>query len=179
MIKGLEMGQQTDMGDTLVYLQIPPRYAGEVDDDGVRNAVAAVARLVPVAEGTSFSVPFRLSIVLVDDDTMRQLNRDYRGVDSSTDVLSFGSAGDEFQSVDEEEGSYLGDVVISFPQAKAQAERAGHALMGEISLLVVHGVLHLLGYDHADGEQKALMWLQQAQVMRDLRLEGVLPTEDD
>jgi probable rRNA maturation factor len=91
-----------------------------------------------------------LSLIITDDETVHKLNRQFRGVDAPTDVLAFG-AGDEGQFVSAPESPpYLGDVVISYQRALAQAEEVGHAVSEELKLLVVHGVLHLLGYDHQE-----------------------------
>jgi probable rRNA maturation factor len=110
-----------------------------------------------------------LTVVLTDDAQLHQLNRDYLGVDAPTDVLSFPSS-----EIDPESGtSYLGDVLISMARAQAQAQSAGHLLEAEVQLLVVHGVLHLLGHDHAVSEDKARMWAAQAQVLEKLGLAGL------
>src|SRR5512141_671466 len=87
-----------------------------------------------------------LSIILADDARLHELNLNYLGVDAPTDVLSFPAS-----ETDPETGArYLGDILISVPRAQEQADAAGHDLAGEVQLLVVHGVLHLLGYDHAE-----------------------------
>ncbi len=102
-----------------------------------------------------------LTLVVSDDDAIRELNRNFLGNDSPTDVLSFPA-----NEMDPETGRrYLGDVIISLPRAREQAEGAGHLVEAELQLLVIHGVLHLLGYDHAEAEEKALMWAAQAQVL--------------
>jgi len=107
-----------------------------------------------------------LSVVLADDTQLQDLNRQYLGTDAPTDVLSFPSG-----DADPETGeTYLGDVILSVPRAKAQASAAAHPLEAEVQLLVVHGVLHLLGYDHAEAPQKAAMWAAQAQVLKSLGL---------
>ena len=86
-----------------------------------------------------------MTIVLTDDAQLHELNREYLGVDAPTDVLSFPAA-----ESDPETGTpYLGDILISIPRAKQQAEAAGHSVEDEVQLLVVHGTLHLLGHDHA------------------------------
>ena len=102
-----------------------------------------------------------LTIVLTDDAQLRELNHKYLGVDATTDVLSFASG-----EADPETGkTYLGDVVLSVPRARAQATVAGHKLEAEVQLLVIHGVLHLLGYDHAEAVGKAKMWAAQDQAL--------------
>lgn len=102
---------------------------------------ALLGELAP--ESRSFAVRF------VGERTMRDINRRYRGIDRSTDVLSF--PGDEGP-----EGRHLGDVVISVPSARHQAGERGHASEHEVRLLLIHGVLHCLGYDHEadDGEME-------------------------
>ncbi len=116
--------------------------------------------------------PAALSIVITGDGTVRRLNRTYRGVDAPTDVLAFGSADDPFA------GPYLGDVIISFPQAARQAQSAGHPVEAELQLLVVHGVLHLLGHDHAEPDERAAMWTAQAAVLRALGTPVTNPTPE-
>jgi probable rRNA maturation factor len=110
-----------------------------------------------------------LSIVLTDDARLQQLNRDYLGLDAPTDVLSFPAS-----ETDPETGiPYLGDILVSVPRAEAQAQTAGHPLEAEVQLLVVHGVLHLLGYDHVKPREKADMWAVQAEVLDELGLAGI------
>jgi probable rRNA maturation factor len=110
-----------------------------------------------------------LTIVLADDARLKKLNQDYLGIDATTDVLSFPAS-----EADPETGAtYLGDVLISIPRADEQAQLAGHSLESEIQLLVVHGVLHLLGYDHAGLEEKARMWKAQAEVLEGLGLSDI------
>lgn len=117
--------------------------------------------------------PFQVSLVLADDATVRDLNHQYRGLNETTDVLSFSvdhpgqwEGPDDVQRVSEtdelfimprEESGYLGEVVISYPQAQRQAIQAGHPLERELAMLAIHGILHLLGYDHAVSEQEAAM----------------------
>ncbi len=107
-----------------------------------------------------------LSIVIEDDAHLQALNKEFLDIDAPTDVLSFPS-GEEVP--DPETGRvYLGDVIISYPRAEEQSMAAGHTLLAEMQLLVVHGVLHLLGYDHAESEEKARMWVTQAEILHDL-----------
>ena len=114
-----------------------------------------------------------LTIVLTDDAQLLELNRQYLGVDAPTDVLSFASG----EADPETGGIYLGDVVISVPQAQVQAAAAGHKLEAEVQLLVVHGVLHLLGYDHAKAADKAEMWAAQGRALDNLGLTEIVITE--
>lgn len=115
--------------------------------------------------------PVGLTIVLSDDRQLQALNRQYLDIDAPTDVLAFPAG-----QMDPESGAlYLGDVLISEPRARAQAQAGGHALEAELQLLVVHGVLHLLGYDHADEDEKAHMWAAQAAALESLGLELTPP----
>jgi probable rRNA maturation factor len=110
-----------------------------------------------------------LTLVLTDDEQLHQLNRDYLGVDAPTDVLSFPAS-----ETDPETGRrYLGDILLSVSRAESQARAANHPLEDEARLLVVHGVLHLLGHDHAEAEEKSKMWKAQAEVLKSLGLSGI------
>ena len=110
-----------------------------------------------------------LTIAVTGDDQIQALNRQYRGVDSPTDVLAFGQATAETRvAAMPGAPAYLGDVIISYPRAETQAGSGGHSAMDEMLLLVVHGVLHLLGHDHATRGQKRKMWAAQDQVLREL-----------
>jgi probable rRNA maturation factor len=105
-----------------------------------------------------------LSLALGDDEQIRRLNRQFLGIDAPTDVLAFpGSEIDPDSRVE-----YLGDVIISYPRALAQSIVAGHSVEDELCLLVVHGVLHLLGYDHSNEQEKAAMWALQDQILAQL-----------
>lgn len=102
-----------------------------------------------------------VSITFVDDGAMRELNREHRGIDQPTDVLSFSqleSGGDEPPLlVDDESTTLLGDVVVSLERAELQAGEYRHSLEREVGFLVVHGLLHLLGYDHQSPEEEERM----------------------
>jgi probable rRNA maturation factor len=105
-----------------------------------------------------------MSIVIGDDDLLRELNQKYRSVDRSTDVLSFLSNEPDPDS----QSIYLGDVVISLPHAEFQASSGGHPVLDELQLLVVHGTLHLLGYDHLRQSDKKKMQAAQDKILTEL-----------
>ena len=101
------------------------------------------------------------SIVLTDDAQLHALDLQFLGIDAPTDVLAFPS-----DETDPDSGAaYLGDVIISYPRAQGQAASGGYGVTAELQLLVVHGLLHLLGYDHARSEQKTAMWAAQAEIL--------------
>lgn len=118
-----------------------------------------------------YSLTGELGIALVDDEEIREYNRAYRGVDSPTDVLSFSqSEGDG--PYESPTGEYLlGDIVISLERAVQQAEEYGHSLARELTYLLVHGLYHLLGYDHDTPEGKEKMRVREEMVLARLGLE--------
>ncbi|MBO8164102.1 MAG: rRNA maturation RNase YbeY [Brevibacillus sp.] len=126
------------------------------------------------AEGVSGEVV----VTLVDNERIHQLNRQYRGIDRPTDVLSFamnetGEGEMEIfldEEAEEELPNLLGDIVISVPQAVAQANEYGHSLERELGFLAVHGFLHLLGYDHGTEEEEKDMFARQEQILQNVGL---------
>ena len=108
-----------------------------------------------------------ISVTFVDMEEIHQLNRDYREVDSPTDVLSFPQF-DDLNDLPEEGEIALGDVVICKDKAEEQAQEFGHSFEREIIYLFVHSVLHLLGYDHMDEDEKKIMRRQEEAVMEQL-----------
>ncbi|HHV19065.1 MAG TPA: rRNA maturation RNase YbeY [Thermoanaerobacterales bacterium] len=114
-----------------------------------------------------------VSIALVDDDYIQKLNKKYRGLDAPTDVLSFAmretvpEGNDSFEYFEEE---LLGDVVISLERARVQAVEYGHSFERETGFLVVHGMLHLLGYDHEVDEEKNVMRQKEEEILKTMDL---------
>lgn len=105
-----------------------------------------------------------LGILITSDAEIKELNEDYRHIDRATDVLSFGS-----EEIDPETGRrYLGDLVVSYETAAAQASVAGHDALTEIKILLIHGLLHLHGYDHDTTDRKQAMWQKQFQAHKTL-----------
>lgn len=102
-----------------------------------------------------------LSLVLSDDETVHDLNRQYRGVDAPTDVLSFTVEHD----APFEDDTDLGDLIIAVPYLARQAKAQGHTFADELLLAAIHGTLHLLGYDHDTRENEDAMWTIQAQAL--------------
>jgi probable rRNA maturation factor len=143
-----------------VHFRVAPAFAEKVDHAPLGRAVRAAF------DSSGKKRIGELTLVITDDAHVRELNRAYRGVDATTDVLAFGEAkeGERFVSPPEEP-AYLGDIVISYPRSVEQASVHGHSVEEELMLLVVHGTLHLLGYDHADGGGKREMWNLQSEAL--------------
>lgn len=148
-----------------IDVQIAARYRARAKPSALRNAARATLNQQHAPIGAE------LTIVITGNAQLRSLNRAFRDVDAPTDVLSF--ATDERPRPDTH---YLGDVIISYPQARAQAQAGGHPVEAELQLLVVHGVLHLLGHDHYTKAEKNVMWKAQAVILRKLGAEIVGPT---
>jgi probable rRNA maturation factor len=115
-------------------------------------------------KGRAFERRAELSVVLTGDGEMRRLNRAYRGKDRTTDVLSFPLL--EGKRLASGGRLPLGDVVVSLPQAGRQAKARGAALGDELALLLIHGILHLLGYDHATRREQKRMFGLQGRLLR-------------
>lgn len=108
---------------------------------------------------------YEVSISFVDNDEIKILNRDFRGVDKETDVLSFPME-DEFDF----STPILGDIIISLEKAEEQAKEYGHTLEREVAYLTAHSMFHLMGYDHMDEDEKAIMRGKEKQVMKNLKI---------
>lgn len=144
----------------MISIIVPEQFRLQISD---QNLLASVEKTMLV-DGISDSPS--LSLIITDDEEMKKLNQTYRGINKTTDVLSFGGG---FTDPDLD-SRYLGDVIISFPQAEEQALRRGHDVDAELQLLAAHGVLHLLGYDHDTQSAKEVMWQVQNQILEILGL---------
>lgn len=137
-----------------------------VDDDLI-SFLSEVIQEVLRKEGCSDEA--EVSLVFVDDSYIHGLNYQYCGVDRPTDVLSFAmQEGEPIPNVEEE--LILGDVVISLQAAERQAREYGHSFYREVAYLAVHGLLHLLGYDHQEDEERRLMRQKEEEVLGRLNL---------
>ena len=105
------------------------------------------------------------AIVFIDDERMHELNKNYRGIDRTTDVLSFAFEDNNKICYNIRQ---LGEIYVSIPKMKAQAKEYGHSQKRELAFLVVHGLLHLLGYDHTLGvEEEKVMFVKQELVLNE------------
>ena len=158
-----------------ILLHIDDTYTQDVEPEQLQNAATTTLKLFSPNPPDNLSVAVSISTA----DAVQELNAQYRGVDKPTDVLSFENTPDpDFPDADPEMENHLGDIIIAYPIAKTQATAAGHSTMAELTLLVVHGTLHLLGYDHDTLTNKERMWLAQQQAMTQLGLADIQPTED-
>lgn len=134
---------------------LPPEWEGQVN----LGLLIAVAEAALHHEGWQGQT--EVELLVLDDEEMREMNNRFRGLNTSTDVLSFPlitSADDASGFVPPPDGvQHLGDIVISLPRALEQARDYGHSSERELAYLFVHGILHLLGYDHEVEEERARM----------------------
>lgn len=134
----------------------------EITEENIKAIEYAVSMVLKAenAEGN-----FEVSVSFVTNEEIRELNRDYRNVDSETDVLSFPMDEDEFNGT-----IILGDIVLSTQRIIEQANEFGHSLEREMIYLTVHSMLHLLGYDHMSNFEKEEMRLREKEIMKELQL---------
>ena len=149
-----------------ITVAVDEEYASLVDESALQAAVAATLHHLGCARG-------ELTVVVTTDEAVRALNREYRGLDAPTDVLSFAAQ----ESLPDapalvlppelaaETTHYWGDLVIACPYSQHQAAHFGNSLNAELQLLAVHGTLHLLGYDHDDAEKEDEMWEPQDKIL--------------
>ncbi len=146
-----------------ISIHIEQNFQGCIDENQARK----IAQQVLKAE--SVTSPCEISIVLTDSETVQRLNRDYRGVDEPTDVLAFymlPQQESEPPFVFPPDGvTHMGEIIISYPQAAKQAREQGHSVEQELALLIIHGILHLLGYDHERPEEEARMRAREKEIL--------------
>ena len=145
----------------LITVQVEPRFEEKLDADALHRLA------MHVLTSESAPAPLEVGVVVTTDDEVHALNRQYLGHDYQTDVISFGMAeeGSEEFITPQERPRYLGDVVISYDRAAEQAPEYGHSPAREVATLLVHGILHLLGYDHAEPDDHTQMFALQAQLL--------------
>ena len=108
----------------------------------------------------------QFNLIIVDNEYIHELNKDYRGIDRETDVITFALEDEDTLVIGDDE-RILGDIYISIDRARSQAEEYGHSFLREISFLAVHGFYHLLGYDHQTKEEEEVMFGKQEEVLQD------------
>lgn len=138
---------------------------GEYIEKRLHDALNVVAKLHDISDDAE------IDVTIVDDAAIHEINRDYRGIDRPTDVISFAldddlEDSDEPELIDAPEEHLLGDIIISAETAQRQGEEFGHGLEREVLYLGVHSLLHLLGYDHIEPEDKKLMRAKEEEALR-------------
>lgn len=128
-------------------------------DKTCKKAAKKAAKMAARLEGKKGKI--RVSLLVTDNDNIRQLNKQYREIDKATDVLSFPS----------DEPEFLGDIAISLPRAKKQAEEYNHSVEREVAFLVAHSMLHLFGYDHMEKSEEEVMRQKQREIMKEAGLD--------
>jgi len=157
-VNGADVQETTDDEQALLPLDVDVQFhvrrrSGARPD---RPALRAVCAAALSGEGVSGSV--MLTITIVDDAEIQEINREHRGIDKATDVLSFPLVDDATAfALPPGEPRELGDVIVSYPRTVAQAEEYGHSVQRELAYLVVHGVLHIMGHDHEESDEQAVM----------------------
>lgn len=153
-------------------IEVQNEAAYPVDADNLIAAAKAVLAAHDVRPDSA------ITVVITDDETVTALNRQYRDIDAPTDVLSFPA--DPLPIDIADEAPYLGDLVIAYPYAAAQATGLGHSVADSLALLVIHGTLHLLGHDHDTADSRATMWAAQARALATLNISTeIVPSLED
>lgn len=155
------------MQNLQLSIQIEDPFVSLVDKDWLGKFVETTL----IADGVGELVD--IGLVIASDETVQNLNRSYRGVDASTDVLAFAlsqPSSDEVEhfAMPPDKILHLGEVIVSYHQAERQAEEQHHPIERELALLVVHGVLHLLGYDHEKPEAEQSMRAMEAEILNSI-----------
>ena len=146
-----------------IGISIEEKFQECIDEEWARTIAHDVFR------AESITPPYEMSLVFTDSETVQRLNRDYRGVDEPTDVLAFymlpqhGADADFVSPPDDI--THLGEVIISYPKTEEQAKEQGHSTEQELTLLIIHGILHLLGYDHEKPEEEAKMKTREKELL--------------
>lgn len=131
----------------------------EVDLDNLRKIINYTLEREKIDNG-------QVNVIIIDNNDIHQINKEYRGIDRPTDVISFALEDDDtFIELSER---ILGDIYISIDKVKEQAKEYGHSEKREISFLTVHGLLHLLGYDHMTKEDGKVMFAKQEEILNEL-----------
>jgi probable rRNA maturation factor len=140
----------------------------EEEQSAVDNIQKVVEKLAEIEKLPDVS----LSLTFVHNERIQEINHEYRQKDMATDVLSFPLFENraEWAKEDWEDAIELGDIIVSLPIARDQAIEYGHSLLREVSFLVVHGMLHLLGYDHETAEEEKEMFALQDKVLAELEI---------
>ena len=175
------------MAGRRIEVQVFPEFRRELSVPWLRRVAQ---QALSQGEASNGSASRSLSLAIADDETVRRLNHDYRGLDETTDVLAFAfdhpgeyqgedvpslpASQEPFITAPEGDG-FAGEVIVSYPQCLRQATAQGHSPSDELALLITHGVLHLLGHDHATLQEKRAMKSIEQQALAALGIPKVNP----
>lgn len=141
------------------YIELINKYDGNVDD------------LEELNEFINFSIDklglknLMFNVIIIDNESIHKINKEYRGIDRPTDVISF--ALEDNKQINVPNLRILGDIYISYDKVKCQAEEYGHSTKRELFFLTIHGILHLLGYDHMKKEDEIKMFSLQKELLKE------------
>jgi probable rRNA maturation factor len=147
----------------MIHVKIDKQYAQQINRKPIRDSVRRVLAFHEKGK------EIELSVLITNDQEIRELNRQYRSIDNPTDVLAFPL----LENNPETGHYYLGDIIVSYQTAELQAKDKNHSTINEVQLLVVHGTLHLLGYDHHTTKEKENMWRVQSNILSDLEINAI------
>ncbi len=156
------------MDEHEINIEIEPGLTCDVKEARFKSIILEILTALCVA------TPAELGLVITDSATIQQLNKTYRDIDEPTDVLAFPmlsrfSQENEPGFVIPPDGvHHLGEIIISYPEAIQQAEQQRHEIAQELTTLIIHGVLHLLGYDHKLPEEEQSMMTKEREIMKKL-----------
>lgn len=155
------------------HIVIQNEHQFQIDESGLKLAIQTVINRHDV------DTEIGVTVIFTTDEAVHKLNKQHRNVDAPTDVLSF-PAEPLPPELAEEEAPYLGDLIIAYPYASSQAKGLKHPLNDSLSLLVIHGTLHLLAYDHATPENRAEMWAEQSAALKVIGIDdSIVPALED
>ena len=144
----------------MIYLDIKKKYQELISTEELLSYLNTILQNLDIDSSTD------ITILIDSDSVIKKMNYQYRGLNQPTDVLSF-----ESNEINPETGNeILGDIIISIETAQKQANEADHPLINEVTFLIIHAILHLLGYDHDTKEAKQKMWSKQMDLMNGLGL---------
>jgi probable rRNA maturation factor len=159
-LKRVPPSAQANFSLQSIDIHVEEPFQDQVQDGWLRRAAEITLSFERI------DYPAEFSLLVTGDYTVHQLNRTYRGVDETTDVLAFALGAENYIFCPPPDGvTHLGEVIISCPQAARQAEEQKHSLQREVIILTIHGILHLLGYEHHQPEEEQAMRVREAEIL--------------
>lgn len=144
------------------YIEFTNNFEEEVEH------IDSLKKVLDIATKKELVEPAYFSVIFVNEETINEINREYRGIDRVTDVITF--ALEDEKDMPELPYRLLGDIYICIPRAREQAKEYGHSFERELCFLAVHGFLHLLGYDHLEPEEEKIMFGRQEEILNEANI---------